>query len=236
MGLKSERGKAIPVTVRGGVQSCQTSRLPYFRDNGSEVVRLMCRKHFIPWKILILIYVRNWVDLKGFIAVGRIRYIERKSNGSFGNGTRDVTTCSIPPQPTMLPRAHIIDFRSLSLLISSWNWQIYFVWKNNNMVLFTFLLFHPMGTGLQQILSSNPNVSCFPVYWIACLFTVAWSCVVWRRHHISFCLCRLHGNWPLCSRCHGNCCSSIQFVQVMEMTGIWNLKVQVFQNCDNSAL
>jgi hypothetical protein len=45
-------GKAIPVSGRGGPQSCETSRLPHFLDNrltdGGEVVSLMHRPLFAP--------------------------------------------------------------------------------------------------------------------------------------------------------------------------------------------
>jgi hypothetical protein len=44
---KCKVGKAIPVTVRGGPQGCETLRLPHFLDNrlrnGSEVVSLTRR-------------------------------------------------------------------------------------------------------------------------------------------------------------------------------------------------
>jgi hypothetical protein len=46
------KGKAIPVTGRGGPQGCETSRLPRFLDNpltnGSEVISLTCRPSLTP--------------------------------------------------------------------------------------------------------------------------------------------------------------------------------------------
>jgi hypothetical protein len=49
------KGKAIPVTGRGGPYGCETSRLPHFLDNrltdGGEVVSLTRRSPFIPRKI-----------------------------------------------------------------------------------------------------------------------------------------------------------------------------------------
>jgi hypothetical protein len=46
------KGKAIPVTDRGGLQGCETSRLPQFLDSrltdGGEIVSLTCRPPFIP--------------------------------------------------------------------------------------------------------------------------------------------------------------------------------------------
>jgi hypothetical protein len=50
--LGKNESKAIPVTGRGGPQSCETSRLPHFLDNqladGGEVVSLMRRQPFTP--------------------------------------------------------------------------------------------------------------------------------------------------------------------------------------------
>jgi hypothetical protein len=56
------KGKAIPVTGRGGPHDCETSRLPHFLDNrlteGGEVVSLMRRPAFTPqedsWCSLLL--------------------------------------------------------------------------------------------------------------------------------------------------------------------------------------
>jgi hypothetical protein len=49
------KGKAIPATGRGGLQSFETSRLPHFLDNrltdGGEVVSLTRRRPFTPRKI-----------------------------------------------------------------------------------------------------------------------------------------------------------------------------------------
>jgi hypothetical protein len=52
--------KGIPVTGRGGLQGCETSRLPHFRDNrlidGGEVVSLT---RLPPGRFLVLISVRG---------------------------------------------------------------------------------------------------------------------------------------------------------------------------------
>jgi hypothetical protein len=49
-----KKGKAIPVTGRGGPWGCETSRLPHILDNritdGSEVVILKRRPLFTPRK------------------------------------------------------------------------------------------------------------------------------------------------------------------------------------------
>jgi hypothetical protein len=57
-----KKGRAIPVTGRGGPQSCKTSRLPYFLDNrltdGDDVVSLTRRPPFTPqedsWRSFLL--------------------------------------------------------------------------------------------------------------------------------------------------------------------------------------
>jgi hypothetical protein len=50
-----KKGKAIPVTGRGGPQVCDTSKLPHFLDNrlidGGEFVSLTRRPPFNPRKI-----------------------------------------------------------------------------------------------------------------------------------------------------------------------------------------
>jgi hypothetical protein len=49
------KGKAIPITGRGGPEGFEMSRLPYFLDNwftdGGEVVSLTRRPPFTPRKI-----------------------------------------------------------------------------------------------------------------------------------------------------------------------------------------
>jgi hypothetical protein len=50
-----KKDKAIPVTGRGGLYGCETSKLPQFLDirptDGGEVVSLTRRPLFIPRKI-----------------------------------------------------------------------------------------------------------------------------------------------------------------------------------------
>jgi hypothetical protein len=54
-GLEAVKGKAIPVTVRGGPQGFEMSRLSHFLDNrltdGGKAVSLTCRPPFTPRKI-----------------------------------------------------------------------------------------------------------------------------------------------------------------------------------------
>jgi hypothetical protein len=58
------KGKAIPVTGRGGPQGCKTSGIPHFLENrptdGGEVVSLMHRSPFT--RFLVLFPVRGWVN------------------------------------------------------------------------------------------------------------------------------------------------------------------------------
>jgi hypothetical protein len=49
-----KKSKAIPVTGPGGLEGCETSRLPHFLDNrltdGGEVYSSTCRPPFTPQK------------------------------------------------------------------------------------------------------------------------------------------------------------------------------------------
>jgi hypothetical protein len=51
-GLHTHKAEAIPVTVHGGPQGCETSRLPHFLDNqltdDGEVVSLTRLPHLYP--------------------------------------------------------------------------------------------------------------------------------------------------------------------------------------------
>jgi hypothetical protein len=53
--LKKE-GEVIPVTGRGGLYGCETSRLPHFLNNwltvGGEIISLTRQTNFTPGKIL----------------------------------------------------------------------------------------------------------------------------------------------------------------------------------------
>jgi hypothetical protein len=104
-----QQRKVIPVTGRGGLWGCETSRLPHFLDNrltdGGEV-SLTHLPPFTPGRFLVLISIRGWVEPQGHIAAGRIRSIE-KSNELIGNRTRDHPACSIVPQVTTLPRGQL---------------------------------------------------------------------------------------------------------------------------------
>jgi hypothetical protein len=71
-----QKGKAIPLTGRGGPQGCETSRFPYFLDNrltdGGEVVSLTRRPSALypqedSWYLFLLVAVR----LEG---LGQLKY------------------------------------------------------------------------------------------------------------------------------------------------------------------
>jgi hypothetical protein len=55
------KGKAIPVTGRGGPWGCETLRLPRFLDSrltdGGKVVSLTCRPPFTTGRFVVLISV-----------------------------------------------------------------------------------------------------------------------------------------------------------------------------------
>jgi hypothetical protein len=69
--VKGRRGKAIPVTGRGGPQGCEMSRLTNFLDNrltdSGEAVSLMHRPPFTPGRFLVLISVRGHVDPRDIV-------------------------------------------------------------------------------------------------------------------------------------------------------------------------
>jgi len=102
----------------------------------------------LPQEIfLVLISVREWVNLQGHSAVGRIMWM-KISNDTIGNRTRDLPTCSAVPQPTRPPRAPFILMAKHKLhvpkgkvcmgtfgpkrakyhLCDQWNWSIKWKW------------------------------------------------------------------------------------------------------------
>jgi hypothetical protein len=82
-----EKGKAIPVTGRGGPYDCETSGLPHFLDNrltdGGEVVSLTRRPPLPTGKFLVLISVRGSVDLRVIVRLEELDQL-RKPITSWG--------------------------------------------------------------------------------------------------------------------------------------------------------
>jgi hypothetical protein len=103
------KGKAIPVTGRGGPEGCETWRFPNFPHNrltdGGEVVSHKQRPPFTPRKIPGTHFCYGLSRPQGHSMAGRIRTIE-KSNDLIGIRTRDLTARSVVPQPTILCPKH----------------------------------------------------------------------------------------------------------------------------------
>jgi hypothetical protein len=84
-----KKGKAIPVTGRGGPWSCETSRLRYFLDNrltdSGEFVSLM-RRPPLPSRIFqLLISVTGSVDSSAII---RLEGLDQSNNSVTSSGIK----------------------------------------------------------------------------------------------------------------------------------------------------
>jgi hypothetical protein len=59
----TQKGKTIPVTDRGGLYSCETSRIAHYLDShradGDEFGSLALRPHFTPRSLPVLISVKG---------------------------------------------------------------------------------------------------------------------------------------------------------------------------------
>jgi hypothetical protein len=99
----SLKGKAIPVTGRGGPDGCETLRLPHSLDNrltdGGKLSALRADRPLPPMKIPGTHFYQRLSRPQAHNAAGRIR----KYSDVIGNRTRDTSACSIVFQPTTLP-------------------------------------------------------------------------------------------------------------------------------------
>jgi hypothetical protein len=74
------KGKAIPVTDRGGPWGCETSRLRNFYIIGSQMAvslsLLRVGRPLPPGRFLVLISVRSWVDPKAIVRLEGISQLK----------------------------------------------------------------------------------------------------------------------------------------------------------------
>jgi hypothetical protein len=98
--------KTIAVTSRGGLKGCETSRLPHFLGNrltdGGEVSPT---RHLPPWRFLVLIAVRGWVDPRAIVWLEWLGKLKKKIQWPHREMNPRPSACSILFKPTTLPRS-----------------------------------------------------------------------------------------------------------------------------------
>jgi hypothetical protein len=99
-----QKGKAPPITGRGGPLGCEPSRLPHFLDNrftdGGKVASLTRLPPFTPqedsWYLFLL-------DPRAIVRLEGLGKLKKRIHDLIGNRTRDLPACSRVLQPTTLP-------------------------------------------------------------------------------------------------------------------------------------
>jgi hypothetical protein len=117
------KGKAVPVTDRGGPLGCEMLRLPHFLDNqftdDGDLVSLTRRLLFNPGRFLVLISFRGWVDPGPYSAVGRIRQLKNTmtSSGIEPAIFRFVALCRNQLRYCLLPLHSYVLYLILSIFL-----------------------------------------------------------------------------------------------------------------------
>jgi hypothetical protein len=116
--VKRRKGKAIPVTGRGG---CEMSKLPHFLDIVSQMAArlsaLRSGRSLPPGIFLIFISLRGVVDPGAVVRLEGLGQL-KKSNNLNGNRTHNLPACTIVPQPSTIPRAPIMNIMGCILVFA----------------------------------------------------------------------------------------------------------------------